>query len=75
MCHAGLCRDDSIWHRFRNGYVFIGEHTARAVLDAGIKCNFSVGLTCFEDKDLHQLPIYQENLFCLKIIITPMTGN
>ncbi len=45
---------------------FIGEHMARAVLDAGIKCNFSVGLTCFEDKDLHQLPIYQENLFLLE---------
>ncbi len=45
---------------------FMGEQMAKAVLDAGIKCNFSVGLTCFDERNLSDLPIYKENLFLLE---------
>lgn len=45
---------------------FMGEQMAQAVLHAGIKCNFSVGLTCFDEQNLHELPIYRENQFLIR---------
>ena len=39
---------------------FYGEETAKAVLESGIKMNFSLGTTCFSNQGLRELPIYHE---------------
>lgn len=38
-----------------------GADVARAVIDSGIKCNFSCGTTTFDDTDYIDLPRYKEN--------------
>ncbi|MBE6835090.1 MAG: amidohydrolase [Ruminococcaceae bacterium] len=40
---------------------FIPEMEAKAVLESGIKCNFSSGTTSFDDTPYKQLPRYLEN--------------
>lgn len=35
---------------------------SRAVLESGIKMNFGLGLTCFDDRDICDLPMFQELL-------------
>jgi len=45
---------------FTDMYFFV-EDMARAVLDSGIQCNLSRGLTVFDDSDYTQLPAYADN--------------
>lgn len=39
---------------------FNAEATARAVEDSGIKMNFSIPATCFDDSGARELPMYEE---------------
>ena len=39
--------------------------TARAVQESGIKMNLSLGTTCFDDRDVEEVPAVQELLRCL----------
>lgn len=39
---------------------FFGEDMARAVLETGVKCNLSLGVTCFDGSGLSDLPVYGE---------------
>lgn len=39
---------------------FGGEAVSRAVLESGIKMNFSLSTTCFDDRGARELPVYQE---------------
>ena len=41
---------------------FYGEETAKAVLETGIKMNFSLGTTCFDNRGLRELAIYHETM-------------
>ena len=40
----------------------MGEAMGRAFADSGIKANFSVGTTCFDDRTFQQMPQYAETL-------------
>nr|WP_300186520.1 amidohydrolase [uncultured Agathobaculum sp.] len=46
---------------FTDMYFFLDGMT-RAILESGIKCNLSRGLTVFDDSDYSQLAAYQDNL-------------
>lgn len=39
---------------------YMGEEVARAVLETGIKCNFSRGVTCFDNSEYLDLKAYNE---------------
>jgi len=41
---------------------FNGEANARAVLETGVKMNYSNSVTCFDDRGLKELPIYAETV-------------
>lgn len=41
---------------------FDGEAVSRAVLESGIKMNFSLSTTCFDGRGARELPVYQEIL-------------
>lgn len=45
---------------FTDMYFFV-EDMAKAILESGIKCNLSRGLTVFDDSDYQQLPAYLDN--------------
>lgn len=40
---------------------YMGDDVARAVLESGIKCNFSNGVTCFNERDYMSLKVYSES--------------
>ncbi len=40
---------------------YMGEEVYRAVAQSGIKCNFSYGITCFDDSSYGNLRVYQES--------------
>jgi len=40
---------------------YMGEDIARAVIESGIKCNFSNGVTCFDERDYTSLKVYSES--------------
>ena len=40
----------------------MGEAMGRAFADSGIKANFSVGTTCFDDRSFREMPQYAETL-------------
>lgn len=40
---------------------FFSDDMLQAFLETGAKCNFSRGITCFDDRHYHQLPSYSEN--------------
>ncbi|HOL79657.1 MAG TPA: amidohydrolase, partial [Clostridiales bacterium] len=44
---------------FSDMYMF-GAATARAVSDSGLKCNLSVPVFCFDDKDADKLPVLND---------------
>lgn len=46
---------------FTDMYFFLDGMT-RAILESGIKCNLSRGLTVFDDSSYEALPAYQDNL-------------
>ena len=46
---------------FTDMYFFLDGMT-RAILESGIKCNLSRGLTVFDDSDYETLPAYRDNL-------------
>ncbi len=39
---------------------FDAKANAKAVLDSGIKMNMALPMTCFDDRDLKELPIYEQ---------------
>lgn len=45
---------------------YMGEEVARAVLESGIKCNFSWGVSCFNDSDYFDLRAYKETQTLIK---------
>lgn len=47
---------------------YMGEHVARAVLESGIKCNYSVGVTCFDESDYRSLRSYDEAQSLMKTL-------
>ncbi|MDD5952134.1 MAG: amidohydrolase [Oscillospiraceae bacterium] len=44
---------------------YMGKAMGQAVLDSGIRGNISLSVTCFDDSDLYDLPIYQETMALL----------
>ena len=40
---------------------YMGEEIYRAVAESGIKCNFSYGVTCFDDSAYSDLRVYKES--------------
>ncbi len=50
---------------FTDMYFFL-DGMSRAILESGIKCNLSRGLTVFDDKEYCQLAAYQDNLRLLR---------
>jgi 5-methylthioadenosine/S-adenosylhomocysteine deaminase len=46
---------------------FNAEAVSRAVVESGIKMNFSHSVTCFDDRGIRDLPMYQENLNNIKL--------
>ena len=46
---------------------FSAEANSRAVLESGIKMNFSLGTTCFDERRAQDLPIHQEFLRALPL--------
>jgi 5-methylthioadenosine/S-adenosylhomocysteine deaminase len=40
---------------------FFGDEMAAAIADSGIKGNFSLGTTCFDERSLRELPVYNLN--------------
>ena len=45
---------------------FFSQTMAKSILDSGIKCNLSRGLTVFSDQDYEQLEAYKDNMDLLK---------
>ena len=45
---------------------FFSQTMAKSILDSGIKCNLSRGLTVFSDQDYEQLEAYKDNVDLLK---------
>ncbi len=45
---------------------FMGDYLAKAVLDSKIKCNMSIGITCFDERNYFDLPVYKENNHLIK---------
>ena len=45
---------------------FCGEAVSRAVLESGIKMNFSHSVTCFDERGAKELPVYQETMDVLR---------
>jgi 5-methylthioadenosine/S-adenosylhomocysteine deaminase len=45
---------------------FMGDYLAKAVLDTGIKCNMSIGITCLDDRNYYDLPVFKENNHLIK---------
>ena len=45
---------------------FCGEAVGRAVLESGIKMNFSHSVTCFDDRGAKDLPVYRETMDALE---------
>ena len=45
---------------------FFSQTMAKSILDSGIKCNLSRGLTVFSDQDYEQLDAYKDNMDLLK---------
>ena len=45
---------------------FDGEAVSRAVLESGIKMNFSHSVTCFDERGARELPVYEETLNFLR---------
>lgn len=45
---------------------FFSQTMAKSILDSGMKCNLSRGLTVFSDQDYEQLEAYKDNLDLLK---------
>jgi 5-methylthioadenosine/S-adenosylhomocysteine deaminase len=45
---------------------FMGDYLAKAVLDSGIKCNMSIGITCFDERNYFDLPVFKENNHLIK---------
>ena len=41
---------------------FGGESMARAAMEAGVKMNISLGVSCFDERSLHDLPLFQEQV-------------
>ena len=41
---------------------FGGERMARAAMEAGVKMNISLGVSCFDERSLHDLPLFQEQV-------------
>ncbi len=44
---------------------FQGDSLARAIVDSGFKSNMSISVTCFDNRDYKELPIYKETLTIL----------
>jgi hypothetical protein len=45
---------------------FMGENIALAAIEAGIKCNLSIGTTCFDKRGYYELPVHDENNYLIK---------
>ena len=45
---------------------YMGDYIYRAVAESGIKCNFSYGVTCFDDKAYRDLQVYRESQELIK---------
>ncbi len=45
---------------------YMGEEVAHAVLESGIKCNFSWGVSCFDDSSYYDLKAYKETETLIK---------
>jgi len=45
---------------------FMGESLANAVIDTGIKCNLSIGITSSKEQGYYDLPVYDENNYLIK---------
>lgn len=44
-----------------------GDKLGQAVLDSGVKCNMSIGVTCFDNRNLWELESYQQ---CRELLTT-----
>ncbi|MEI6579664.1 MAG: amidohydrolase [Eubacteriales bacterium] len=54
---------------------YMGDEIARAVLESGIKCNFSYGVTCFDESDYYSLRNYMESQRLIKSIHNAENGR
>jgi len=45
---------------------YMGEEVAKAVIESGIKANYSNGVSCFDGSDYRDLPVYENNKRLIK---------
>ena len=58
LAYAEMLRSGSV---SSTDMYFFGDEMVQAIVDAKIKCNFSLGTTCFDDSSLRELPVYDLN--------------
>lgn len=54
---------------------YMGQAMGQAVLDAGIRSNISLSVTCFDDRNLSDLPIYSETKELLPVLHNAGNGR